>query len=70
MIQDELHLLREENRVLREENATLRALVAELLPLKDALAQATARIAVACCSATMHMGYNGHCCGVPVFGHR
>jgi hypothetical protein len=33
MMQDEIHVLREENTVLREENARLRALFAELLPL-------------------------------------
>lgn len=43
-MQDDVHQLQKENTTLREENATLRALVAELLPLKDALAQATARI--------------------------
>ena len=34
----------EELQVLREENRTLKALVAELLPLKEQLAQANARI--------------------------
>ena len=37
----------EELQALREENRLLKALVAELLPLKEHLAQATARITLA-----------------------
>jgi transposase len=44
MMQDNIEQLQQDNATLREENARLRALVAELLPLKDALAQATSRI--------------------------
>lgn len=44
MMQDDIHQLQQEKAALREENAMFRALVAQLLPLKEALAQATARI--------------------------
>ena len=42
--EEELQALREENQVLRAENVALQALVAELLQLKEQLAQANARI--------------------------
>src|SRR5216684_9012872 len=42
--EEELQALREELQALREENRTLKALVAELLPLKEQLAQAHGRI--------------------------
>jgi transposase len=44
MMQDEIHVLREENAALREENARLRALVAELLPLKTQVEQLNTQV--------------------------
>lgn len=44
MMQDEIHVLREENAALREENARLQALVADLLPLKTQVEQLSTQV--------------------------